>query len=291
MAGEIVTQAVSAATAAGAQGAAAVSAATAAGAGVAAVSGATQAAHTGLALAFDKVEYAVVVPLVYVAIAFFIVALMARLVAIFRAPREPFQLAIYPAPKHGFAAAMRDAFGLPQVRKRDPLFWAFLMCYHLGFLALILGHLDILPEIDILPASSRHMLGAGLVGLMVTVPTFYFIGRRFRGEVRKISTPGDYLLLLLLLFTFLFGDLMSWGNSWTASGFVMTKADFAKYFDGLLRFTFADPRLVLHGSHYHFVVIHVLLAELFFVVLPFTKVMHAFLALPVDAIRRRVWKK
>jgi nitrate reductase gamma subunit len=281
MAGELSPEAVSAATAAAAAPGApdALSAATA------------QAAHSGLALVFDKVEYAIVVPLVYAALAFLLVAIVLRLVAIFRAPREPFQLALYPAPRHGFAAAMSEAFGMPQVMKRDPLFWVFLMCYHLGFLALILGHLDILPQVNIVPASSRHMLGAGVVGLMVTIPTFYFIGRRFKGEVRKISTPGDYLLLLLLLFTFLFGDLMSWGNSWTASGFVMTKADFAKYFDGLARLSFADPRLVLHGSHYHFVVIHVLLAELFLVVLPFTKVMHAFLALPANAIRRRVWKR
>jgi nitrate reductase gamma subunit len=283
MAGEISPEAVSAATAAAAAGAPgvpdALSAATA------------QAAHTGLALAFDKVEYAIVVPLVYAALAFLLVSIVLRLVAIARAPREPFQLAIYPAPKRPFAAAMRDAFGMPQVLKRDPLFWVFLMCFHLGFFALILGHLDIFPQINIMPSASRHMLGAGIVGLMVTIPTFYFIGRRFKGEVRKISTPGDYLLLLLLLFTFLFGDLMSWGNSWTASGFVMTKADFAKYFDGLARFTFSDPRLVLHGAHYHFVVIHVLLAELFFIVLPFTKVMHAFLALPVNALRRRVWKR
>ena len=59
--------------------------------------------------------------------------------------------------------------------------------------------------------------------------------------------------------------MMSWGNSWSPHGFVMTKQDFAKYFDGLARFTFADPRAVLHGSHYHFAVIHVLLAELFFI--------------------------
>jgi nitrate reductase gamma subunit len=283
MAGTVSPEAVSAATA--------TASAAAPGSTDALSSASAQVAHTGLALVLDKVEYAIVVPLLYASLAFLIVAIVLRLVAILRSPREPFQLAIYPAPRSAFAGAMRDAFAMPQVMRRDPLFWVFLMCYHLGFIALILGHLDILSEINIVSASSRHMLGAGIVGFMVTVPTFYFIGRRFKGEVRKISTPGDYLLLLLLLFTFLFGDLMSWGNSWTASGFVMTKADFAKYFDGLARFSFADPRLVLHGSHYHFVVIHVLLAELFFIVLPFTKVMHAFLALPVNALRRRVWKR
>jgi nitrate reductase gamma subunit len=278
VAGELVTQAVSAATAAGGPAADALSAA-------------TNLPRTGLGLVFDKVEYAIMSPLVYAALAFFLVALVLRLVRILRSPGPAYQLAIYPAPRSPALAALRDAFGMPQVLKRAPLFWVFLMMYHLGFLALILGHLDLFPALRIVGSASKHMLGAGVVGLMVTLPTFYFLGRRFMGENRKISTPGDYLLLLLLLFLFLFGDLMSWGNSWTTSGFVMTKADFSKYFAILASFSFADPRTVLHGSHYHFIVIHLLLAELFFVVLPFTKVMHAFLALPVEALRRRVWKK
>jgi nitrate reductase gamma subunit len=51
--------------------------------------------------------------------------------------------------------------------------------------------------------------------------------------------------------------------------------------------TFADPRAVLPGSHYHFAVIHVLLAETFFVVLPFSKIIHTFFSLPVNLLRRR----
>ncbi len=283
MAGELVPQAISAATAA--------AGAAAAGRATDALSAATGLPRTGLGLALDKIEYAIMAPLVYAAIVFFVAALVLRLVAILRGPKPAYQLAIYPAPRHPTIAALRDAFGMPQVLRRAPVFWVFLMMYHLGFLALILGHLDLFPSLRIVPAASRDMLGAGVVGLMVTIPTFYFLGRRFMGENRKISTPGDYLLLLLLLFLFLFGDLMSWGNSWTASGFVMTKKDFSRYFAMLASYSFADPRTVLHGSHYHFIVIHVLLAELFLVVLPFTKVMHAFLALPVEALRRRVWKK
>jgi nitrate reductase gamma subunit len=281
VAGEAVTQAVSAATAA---------AATAAGGAADAVSAASTLPRTGLGLVLDKVEYAIMAPLVYAALAFFVIALVLRLVAILRAPGPTYQLAIYPAPRNPALAALRDAFGMPQVLRRAPLFWVFLMMYHLGFLVLILGHLDLFPSLRMMPSASRDMIGAGLVGLMVTIPTFYFLGRRFHGENRKISTPGDYLLLLLILFLFLFGDLMSWGNSWTASGFVMTKKDFSQYFAILASWSFVDPRTVLHGSHYHFIVIHVLLAELFFVVLPFTKVMHAFLALPVETLRRRVWK-
>jgi nitrate reductase gamma subunit len=262
-----------------------------AGTAVDAVSAATQSSRGGLALVFDKLEYGIMVPLVYAALAFLVLALAARLVGILRAPRHPYQLATYPAPRHPALAALRDALGMPQVLKRDPVFWCFLVVYHLGFLALVLGHLDLFPALRVLPASSRDMIGAGAVGLAVTLPTFYFLGRRFVGERRKISTPGDYLLLLLLLFLFLFGDLMSWGNSWTPSGFVMTKADFSRYFGILASWSFADPRSVLRGSHYHFIVIHVLLAEVLFVVLPFSKVTHAFLALPVETLRRRAWKR
>lgn len=99
--------------------------------------------------------------------------------------------------------------------------------------------------------------------------------------------PADYLLLLLLLFIFLLGDMISWGNSWTVNGFVMTKADFKNYFGILSSFSFADPRTVLHGSHYHFVVLHVFLAELFMMILPFTKIVHTFFSLPLNILRRR----
>jgi nitrate reductase gamma subunit len=194
---------------------------------------------------------------------------------------------LYPAPRNPGLAALAGTFAMPEVRRHRPLFWVFLMVYHAAFLLLILGHLDILPQVNLVPPASRHMLGAGAVGVAVTVPLLYFLLRRLRSPHREISVFADYLLLLLLVFLFLFGDLMSWGNSWSANGFVMTKQDFSKYFDGLVRLTFADPRAVLPGSHYHFAVIHVLLAEVFFVVLPFSKIIHTFFSVPINLLRRR----
>jgi len=241
----------------------------------------------GFALVADRIDYAIMVPLVYASILVLVLGIVWRIVTIMRAPANPYPLRLYPARRRPGLAAFGDAFGMPQVRKHAPLFWVFLMVYHVGFLLLILGHLDILPGIDLLPPASRHMIGAGGVGVAVTLPVLYFILRRFRRPVREISVPADYLLLLLLLFLFLFGDLMSWGNSWTASGFVMTKQDFASYFDSLARFTLANPRQMLPGSHYHFVVIHVFLAEAFFVVLPFTKIIHTFFSVPINMLRRR----
>ncbi len=256
-----------------------------------AIASATYVAPTGFALVLAKISWFIVVPGFYIALVFAVVCVVARLISIFRAPAPAWQLAIYPAPKSAFGAAMRDAFGMPQILKRDPVFWVFLVMFHVGVAGLVLNHFDMLPQIHLVNENSRHMLGAGVVGLLVTIPVFYFIGRRFKSPVREISTPGDYLLLLLLLFTFLLGDLMSWGNSWTVQGFVMTKQDFARYFDGLLRLSFEDPRVYLRGTHYHFLTLHLLLAELTLMALPFTKIMHAFLSIPVNVFRRRVWKR
>jgi nitrate reductase gamma subunit len=243
--------------------------------------------HTGLALVFDRIEYGIMVPMVYLALLFCLVAIILRVVAILRAPAQPYSLRIFYESKKPKLAALAETFTMPQVRKHKPLFWVFLMIFHISFLLLILGHLDILPNISLISEASPHMLGAGIVGVGVTLPLFYFLFRRFRSPNREITVPADYLLLILILFLCLFGDLMSWGNSWTAKGFVMTKQDFSQYFNGLSHFTLADPRLVLPGSHYHMAVIHVLLANTFFIILPFSKVMHAFLALPINLLRRR----
>lgn len=242
---------------------------------------------TGLALVFDKIEYGIMVPMVYLALVFCLVAIILRVISILRAPAQPYSLRIFTASKKPKLAALSDTFTMPQVRKHKPVFWVFLMIFHISFLFLILGHLDILPNISLMPEASPHMLGLGMVGVGVTLPVFYFLFRRFRAPIREITVPADYLLLILILFLCLLGDLMSWGNSWTASGFVMTKQDFSQYFNGLVQFTFADPRLVLPGSHYHMLVIHVLLANIFFIILPFSKVMHAFLALPINLLRRK----
>lgn len=268
---------------------AAVSGASQAVAGAAnAVSGATPVvAHTGFALFMDGLYYFIMVPAVYISVLVMIIGIVAKLVSVFSSPAPAFSLKTYPAKKHPGLTALGDTFGMPTIRKHKPLFWFFLMWFHVGILFLILGHYDLFPNIYIMPAASRHMVGAGFVGVSVTIPAFYFLFRRFVGQERQISVPADYLLLLLLLFTFLLGDMISWGNSWTANGFVMTKADFRNYFGILTNLSFADPRTVLHGSHYHFIVLHVFLAELFMMILPFSKIVHTFFSLPLNMLRRK----
>jgi nitrate reductase gamma subunit len=236
----------------------------------------------------EKIYFVVMVPMVYVAVLIFVAGIAVRVVGILTAPRHPSPLCIYP--KRGPAAlvAFWDTFGMPQVRRHAPLFWIFLILYHLAFLLLILAHLDLFPGIHIMPADSPHMLGWGVVGVVVTVAVIHFLIRRFRSPVRDISTFADYLLLMLLLLTFLSGDTISWANSWNqdSGGFVLAKEDFGAYLQSLLAFRFADPQEVLGHPHYIIPVIHVFLANLFLILFPFTKFMHTFLAMPINLLRR-----
>lgn len=94
------------------------------------------------------------------------------------------------------------------------------------------------------------------------------------------------MLLFLIFLLFLSGDIISWGNSWSESGFGLTKQDFGLYLRNLFAFDLSDPRQVLDHPHYAIVVSHVFLANLFLLVLPFSKVMHVFFAVPMNALRR-----
>jgi len=231
-------------------------------------------------------SYFIMVPMVYAAVAVCVVGCAAKLIALAAAPRHPHTLRVFPVRRPAALYALADAFGMGPVRRQQPVLWVFLMLYHAAFALLILAHVDLIPGLRIMPAGSRHMLGSGAVGVALTLSVLYFLIRRFRSPVREISVPADYLLLLLLLFLFLTGNTISWANSWNPDGFVMGKEDFRAYLGGLASFSFGDPRDVLTGSHYIVVVLHVLLANLFLMLVPFSKVMHTFLSYPLNRLRR-----
>jgi nitrate reductase gamma subunit len=242
---------------------------------------------------WDKIWYVVMVPMVYCAVAWCIVGVVVKISKILKAPDKPRPLRIFPEgktsddpPESPLLGAFVDAFTMPTIRKYQPTFWVFLIAFHVGVVLLICAHLDLLPQMNLLSRDSPHMIGNGAVGAVVTVCLIYFLFRRFVAPVREVSVASDYLLLFLLLGICLTGDLVSWGNSWSESGFVMTKQDFGVYLDNLLKFTFADPRKFLSGGHYPIVGTHILLANLFLILLPFSKIMHFAFAVPLNKIRR-----
>lgn len=241
----------------------------------------------------DNIWYFVMVPMVYLAVAWCVIGIALRINEVLKAPKLPRTLRIFPEgkgsedpPVSSLAGAVWDAFTMPSLKRYKPLLWFFLITFHIALFLLVLAHLDLLPQINIMSAESEHMLGNGAVGVVFTVCLLYLLFRRFMGPVREVSVPADYFLLLLLLSIAITGDMISWGNSWSENGFVMTKKDFGAYLDSLIKFTFADPRQFLTGSHLAIAGTHVLLANLFLIVLPFSKIMHVFFAVPLNKLRR-----
>jgi [DsrC]-trisulfide reductase subunit M len=234
----------------------------------------------------DKIFYFIMVPMVYLAFAWCILGVMWKVSVVFRLPKQTHTLKVFPATKAPGLRGAFEAFSMPTVRRYKPVLWVFLGLFHVGVLGVILAHLDLLPQINIMPADSKHMLGNGAFGVAVTVSVLYFMVRRFRTPIREISVPADFLILLLLFLIFITGDTISWGNSWSSDGFVISKQDFGGYLNSLVHFTFADPRDMLEGSHYVVIVIHVLLANLLLIALPFSKIMHTFFAVPLNMLRR-----
>jgi nitrate reductase gamma subunit len=237
----------------------------------------------------DTLYHIIMVPMVYLAVAWCIIGIAYRVVSILRAPAHPHSLALFPRRADGPLRALIEAFGQPTILRGQPLFWVVLMAFHVGLIIIFLGHIDLFPQVKLCPADSRHMFGAGLGGLLFTFPLVYFMHRRLQEPVRLVSVPADYYLLLLLFLIGLTGISISWTNSWNPPiGFVIGKADLARYyFDRLAHLSMASP---IEGSlvngHTLVIALHILLANLFLMVLPFSKVMHTFLAVPLNRLRR-----
>ena len=105
----------------------------------------------------DKILYVVTVPMVYLALAWLVLGVIARIVMVLRAPAHPHTLKIFPERKAAPLVALWESFTMPTVRKNKPLFWVFLMLFHLGFGALILSHLDLLPQISLGGGGRDHL--------------------------------------------------------------------------------------------------------------------------------------
>lgn len=236
--------------------------------------------------AVQTVYYIILVPMVYVAFAIFFVGTIARLVKIFREPKNPTTLQIFPEKEPKWLLALYDTFLLPTVTREKPVFWAFLMLFHVSLLLLIIGHLELFKKFRVFQVIPHEVfLGKGFVGLILSVCLLFFLLRRFKSPYRELSVPEDYYLLILLFLTVLFGSQMDWARRWY--GYELLAAeDYRAYLVSLL---YLKPKLssaITTSGHSFMMVLHVFFANLFLMFFPFSQLMHSFLSLPMNKLRR-----
>ena len=234
----------------------------------------------------DTVIYFILVPMVYTAVAIFLVGTVVRLVQIMRAPKQPTSLQIYPQRKPAWLWALHDTFLFPTVRRHQPVFWVVLMLFHAALLLLIIGHIELLGDFAIFQIIPHEVfIGKGFVGLILAFSLLYFLMRRLLSPVKELSVPEDYYLLILLFLAVLFGSEMDWARRWYGYG----EMDVAHYRDYLLSLVTLRPELpyeTTFSGHSFMLVVHIFFANLFLAFFPFSQAMHSFLSLPVNKFRR-----
>lgn len=234
----------------------------------------------------EIVYYIVLVPMVYVACAVFVVGTVIRLVKLLAEPKHPTTLQIFPERRPRWLWALGDAFLLSATRRFKPFFWVVLMFFHLAFLLLIIGHIELIAAIkpfQIIP--HEVFLGKGFVGLVLCLAVLYFLFRRFVSPTRDLSVPEDYYLLILLFLTVLFGSQMDWARRWYGYDSITVEA-YREYLSSLL---YLKPHVsgdLTAPGHSFMLLLHIFFANLFLIFFPFSQFMHSIFSLPMNKLRR-----
>ncbi len=234
----------------------------------------------------DTLIYIILVPMVYAAFGVFVIGSAVRLINIWKQPKHPSTLQIFPEKKPKWLWTLHDTFLFPTVRRHNPLHWVFLMLFHICFLLLIIGHIELIDEFSIFQIIEHEIfLGAGYVGLILSIALLFFLFRRFVSPVRELSIPEDYYLIILLFLTVLFGSEMDWARNWYGYA-ELSVEDYQQYLSSLLIFQPELPETVTLSGHSFMLVLHIFFANLFLIFFPFSKIMHSFFSPAMNKLRR-----
>jgi nitrate reductase gamma subunit len=224
--------------------------------------------------------------MVYIAFGVFAIGTVYRLITIFSQPKNPSTLRIYPDKGAPWLLAAADALLFPTIRRHKPVLWVFLMIFHICLVLLLITHLELIAEWPAFQFIAHEIpMGHGFVGLLLAVCLIYFLFRRFKSPVKELSIPEDYLMLILLFLTILFGAEMNWARTWYEYG-EMGVGDYREYLYGLVTFSPELPDVTRFSGHSFMLVVHVFFANVLLMLFPFSQMMHAFLSLPINKLRR-----
>lgn len=237
---------------------------------------------------WDSIFYFVMVPMVYIAAAVFILGLLFKLIKVIMSPPIPGTLGMFPRKIPGPVGILKDSLLVPTAWRYSKIFWLVIIAFHVAFLLLFLGHLELIKEIKFLQIIPHDVfLGAGFVGIVLIITTLYFLLRRFSTPVREISVPEDYLLLLLLFLTIIFGSHLHLAARYTETGLDILTEDYRLYLSSLVAFKPEIPGEISDSPHYVLVVLHIFFANLFLIIFPFSKMIHAVFTFAANKIKRK----
>lgn len=237
---------------------------------------------------WNSIYYFIMVPMVYVAFAILILGIIFKFCMVMFSPAIPGTLGVFPRKIPRGLGILKDSLLAPAAWKKNKVFWLIIMAFHVAFLLLILGHLELIREFKIIQVIPHEIfLGAGWVGITLMITTLYFLMRRFSSPVRGISIPEDFILLILLFLTIIFGSHMHLAARYSETGFDIQIADYRAYLSSLFDFRPAIPGEITDSPHYVLLVLHVLFANLVMIFFPFSKMIHSIFVFFSHKLKRK----
>ncbi len=212
------------------------------------------------------------VVLPFVAVLVFVVGMAYRFRVWFKTP-QPAKMTLTPAPKGSLAGAvLAETMFFPSLFKGDRVLWLFSWFFHVTLALIALGHIRVVTGLADAILISMGMtaenvdqmssISGGAAGIVILATGALLLARRFVvARVREISGTGDFLALLLLLTIIFTGNMMRFGAEHFDLG--QTRA----WVHSLLTLS---PTVPANGTF----LVHALLAQLLFIYIPFSKILH-----------------
>ncbi len=236
----------------------------------------------------DSIFYFVMVPMVYIAVAVLISGLLFKLLRAAFSPGIKGTLGAYPRTLPRPAGVIKDSLLVPSAFLKDKIFWLFIVIFHFAFLLLIIGHIELIRDLNIIQIIPHEIFfGAGWVGAVLIISTLYFLFRRFRSPYNEISVPEDYILLILLFLSMIFGSHMHLAARYGIAGFDIPVADYRSYIYSLIILRPELPGGITGSPHYVIIMLHILFANIFMMIFPFSKMIHSVFIFITQNIKRK----
>jgi nitrate reductase gamma subunit len=236
----------------------------------------------------DKFFYFVMVPMVYGALFILIAGTFSRLMRLKIAPRPKTSiLRVFPESRSKWSAVLKDVFLFPEItRTTDTVFWTFFALFHIAVFFLVIGHLELITEMKLFQmVKHKVFIGRGVFGILLMLTLTYFLFRRFRTPYRELSVPEDFILILGLLVTSFFGSHMNLATLYSSYGFDIPLEAYRTYLGSIILFSPTIPAEISGSPHQVILVMHILMANIFFIYFPFSKLMHSILAFFSNAVK------
>ena len=237
----------------------------------------------------DWFSYWVAGIMIYVAIAIFFLGMVYRVYQWLIAPKARLKTGVFPKPDKGVARwgqVAVDSLIFPEALKTDRTIWTFTILFHFALLGAFVGHLRLVreftPLVNLLGPKGMDQFAlwsGGGMGVLLIVGLIYYLFRRLTSPYKEISALEDYILLFLLILVVMMGDHMRFIGKIHA-------ADYRIYFQSLLAFKPAFPKVLADSPTKWALVFHVLFANLLFIYFPFSKLVHVIATFPANLARR-----